>query len=397
MDAIDRLVSRGVDHIYPNPQALKDLLRSGRKIRLYQGFDPTGAHLHIGHAVALRKLREFQDLGHQVIFLIGDFTAMIGDPTGKLSARKLLTREEVLANAEKYKEQAGKILRFDGENPAQIKYNSEWLGKLSAIDFLKLSHHVTYQQVVERDMFQARIKANQDIFMNEFLYPILQGYDSVAMDIDLEIGGSDQMFNMMMGRKLMRNIKQKEKFVMTVPLLADKNGVKIGKSEGNVIGLTDHPNDFYAKIMSLGDDAIIPCYTLLTDIDTQVIDEHASTLANGENPMLLKKKLAFTLTEQFSSTLEAQTAQETFERVVQHKEQPESIPTFTLNDFNTPVADILVQSEMSPNITTAKRALRDGIVSFNGHVLKSGDLLPATEGVLKVGKRTFRKITGGNV
>ncbi len=317
MDAIENLLTRGVDTIYPTRELLEKALRSGEKLKLYQGFDPTGSQLHIGHAVALRKLREFQNLEHEVIFLIGDFTAMIGDPTGKMDSRKMLTKEEVLKNAENYKEQAGRILQFDGDNPVKIKYNSEWLGKVSALEFLQLSHHLTYQQVVERDMFQKRMNQGQDVYMNEFLYPVMQAYDSVAMDVDLEIGGTDQMFNMMMGRKLMRNIKQKEKYVMTVPLLTDANGVKIGKTEGNVIGLTDPPNEFYSKIMSLGDDAIIPCFTLLTDTSQENIEDMTKNMKNGFNPMTYKKTLAFELTKQFNDQDQARDAQHEWEAIHQ--------------------------------------------------------------------------------
>jgi tyrosyl-tRNA synthetase len=261
---IEDVLTRGVAEVLPTKEGLAELM-SKKKITLYQGFDPTGAQLHIGHAVGLKKLAQFQALGHKVIFLIGDFTGIIGDPSGKSTERKVLTKEEVLENAKTYKEQAGRILKFDGDNPAEIKYNSEWLGKMSAIEFLQLSHNLTYAQVIERDMFQERIKKGNDIYMNEFLYPFMQAYDSVAMNVDLEIGGQDQKFNMLMGRKLMRNILHKEKYVMTLPLLTDSKGTKIGKTEGNVIGLTDPANEFYAKIMSLSDDSIVNCFTILTD------------------------------------------------------------------------------------------------------------------------------------
>ncbi|KKQ21392.1 MAG: Tyrosine-tRNA ligase [Parcubacteria group bacterium GW2011_GWC1_36_9] len=249
-DKIDELLTRGVDKIYLSREKLEEVLRSGKKLRLYQGFDPTGDKLHIGHMVGLRKLAEWQKLGHHVIFLIGDYTAMIGDPSGKLSTRKVLTHEQTLANAKNYKEQASKILKFDGDNPAEVLFNGDWLGKLSAIEFLRIAGNLTYSQVIERDMFQERLKQGQDISTNEFLYPVMQAYDSVAMDVDLEVGGKDQMFNMMMGRKLMRNMMKKEKFVMTTKLLEDKHGVKIGKTEGNAIALDDKPEDLFGKIMA---------------------------------------------------------------------------------------------------------------------------------------------------
>lgn len=395
MDAIDHLLTRGVDTIYPTREALEKTLRSGKKLKLYQGFDPTGAHLHIGHAVALRKLREFQELGHEVIFLIGDFTAMIGDPTGKLDSRQMLTREEVLRNAEQYKKQAGKILRFEGDNPVKILYNSEWLGKISALEFIQLSHHLTYQQVVERDMFQKRMNQNQDVYLNEFLYPVMQAYDSVAMDVDLEIGGSDQMFNMMMGRKLMRNIKKKEKFVMTVPLLTDAKGIKIGKSEGNVIGLTDEPSDFYGKIMALGDDAIIPCFTLLTDTSNETIEEMRQSMANGDNPMTFKKRLALELTKQFNSAEEATTAQTEFEtRFQKGKVADADLPIVSLNSLKTASAapDVLVAFGLTSSKSEAKRLVEQKAVRVNGAVVTSSkDPLILKKGdTIEVGRKAVR-------
>lgn len=396
MDAINHLLTRGVDTIYPTREALEKVLRSGKKLRLYQGFDPTGTQLHIGHAVALRKLRQFQELGHEVIFLIGDFTAMIGDPTGKMDSRKMLTKEEVLRNAENYKDQAGRILRFEGENSVQIKYNSEWLGKVSALEFLQLSHHLTYQQVVERDMFQKRMGQGQDVYMNEFLYPVMQAYDSVAMDVDLEIGGSDQMFNMMMGRKLMRNIKKKDKFVMTVPLLTDAHGVKIGKTEGNVIGLTDAPADFYGKIMSLGDDAIIPCLTLLTDTSMEEIESVKNKIAGGANPITFKKQLAFELTRQFNSESDAKAAQNDFENKFQSKTtSSDTFPTLsheTVNQYGT-ISESLYKNNLVSSRTEAKRLMKQHAVKLDDVQITSDNKPNFPIGsVLKVGKTKFIKI-----
>ncbi len=316
MDQIEKLLTRGVDTIYPTREALEAVLRSGKKLTLYQGFDPTGTQLHIGHMVGFRKLRQFQDLGHHVIFLIGDGTGLAGDPSGKMKARgRFMSREELRDNAKAYLMQAGKIVRFDGENPVEIRYNGDWLTKLQLQEILDIAGHFTVQQMIERDMYQVRLKANEPINLREFLYPLLQGYDSVAMNVDLELGGSDQMFNMLAGRTLMKAMLGKEKFVMTAPLLADSKGVKIGKSEGNVIGLTDEPSDFYGKVMSLGDDAIIPCFTLLTDTDTEEISTIAKAIQSGiENPMVFKKRLAYELTKMLNSEESAKTAQSAFEQ-----------------------------------------------------------------------------------
>jgi len=217
---IDEILTRGVEKIYPSKEELKKSLMSGKKIRLYCGYDPTAKSLHIGNAISINKLGQFQKLGHEVIFLIGDFTGMIGDPTDKSATRNKLTREDTLRNSENYKKQASGYLKFDGENPAIVRYNSEWSDKLTFKDLIGLSSNFTVQQMLERDMFEKRIKEEKPVYLHEFLYPLAQGYDSVAMDVDLEIGGNDQMFNMLAGRDLMKAIKGKEKFVLTMKILA---------------------------------------------------------------------------------------------------------------------------------------------------------------------------------
>lgn len=387
MDAIENLLTRGVDKIYPSREALEKVLRSGKKLCLYQGFDPTGARLHIGHSVAMRKLRQFQELGHKVIFLIGDFTATIGDPSGKTDARSILTHAQVLENAKEYQRQASKILRFDGENPVELLFNNDWLSKLSFADVISLASRFTVQQMIERDMFQARIRRNDQIGLHEFLYPLMVGYDSVAMKVDLELGGTDQMFNMMAGRKLVSQMLHKEKFVMTVPLLTDSKGVKIGKTEGNVIGITDSPNDFFGKIMALGDDAIIPCFTLLTDTPLEQIEEMKVKMEKGENPMDLKKQLAFELTKQFNSVNDAEAAQQEFEKTHQENnfsEQAEpSAPANSLKDF-------LIKKGYTS--TEAKKMIEQGAVDINGNTVKDRNMEVNVGDEIKVGKKKYYKV-----
>lgn len=397
MDAIDHLLTRGVDTIYPSREMLEKVLRSGKKITLYQGFDPTGTRLHIGHSVAIRKLRQFQDLGHKVIFLIGDFTAMIGDPSGKAQARPILTHEQVLENAKEYKRQVSKILRFDGENPVEIKFNNDWLSKLTFADVISLASHFTVQQMIERDMFQVRIKNHDEISLHEFLYPLMVGYDSVAMNVDLELGGTDQTFNMLGGRKLVSQMLHKEKFVMTVPLLTDSKGVKIGKTEGNVIGLTDPPNDFYAKIMSLGDDAIVPCFTLLTDFSNEDIAHLKKLIDSGENPMKHKKKLAFELTKMLNSEEEAKKAQEEFEIRSQkgdltHADLPTIKIDFTLKPEQ--LSSFLVSLGLAASKSEAKRLIEQKAVEWNGEVIEKDSLSPkpASGDIIKVGKKKYLKL-----
>ncbi len=395
MDAIENLLTRGVDKIYPSPEALEKVLRSGKKLKLYQGFDPTGTQLHIGHMAGLRKLRQFQELGHEVIFLIGDQTAMIGDPSGKSTARKVLSHKEVMQNAETYPKQVSKLLDFVGPNPVKILYNGDWLSKLSAIEFLNLAHYFSYQQVIERDMFQERLKRGDDLYANELVYPILQAYDSVHMNIDLEIGGTDQMFNMMMGRKLMSKVLKKEKFVMTLPLLTDSRGIKIGKSEGNVIALTDQPNELFGKIMALGDDVIVKGFEYLTDVPLDEIKKMENEMKKGANPIDFKKQLAHNLVTQLHSETDAQNAQKFFETTFQKKKIDSSeIPTVSLNNKNLNVLDLLLETKLTTSKSESRRLIDQKAVEINGEIitdkaklqsLKSGD-------IIKVGKSRFAKI-----
>ena len=394
MNDINELLTRGVDTIYPKKEELETVLKSGKKLRVYQGFDPTSPELHIGHLVGLRKLKQWQNLGHEVIFLIGDFTGMIGDPTGKDETRKVLTEEQVLENAKTYKEQASKILRFDGENPVLIKYNSEWLSKLSAIEAIQLSRNLSLQQVMERDMFQRRLKTNMDIALSEFFYPFMQGYDSVAMDVDVEVGGTDQMFNMLMGRKLMRNIKKKEKFVMTTPILEDSEGKKIGKTEGNVIAFNDKPEDFYRKIMALGDGVIAKGLEYLTDVPMEEIEEIKNKLESGENPINFKKKLAFEITKQLNGDSQAEEAAREFEKTVQHKETPEHIELYTFDVPELSLVDILTHSKLVSSNSEAKRLFEQGGVSLDDEVVKDPNINIKLdkEHLLKIGKKKFLRI-----
>ncbi len=398
MDKIEELLTRGVDTIYPSREALEKVLRSGKKLRLYQGFDPSGTQLHIGHAVALRKLRQFQELGHRVIFLVGDFTGMIGDPTGKKEGRKRLSKKQVLENAKTYKEQAGKILRFDGENQVEMKFNSQWLSKLTFEDVLNLTGHFTVQQMIERDMFQERLKRHDDISLCEFLYPVMQGYDSVAMEVDLELGGTDQTFNMLAGRKLVSQMLQKEKFVMTVPLLTDSKGVKIGKTEGNVVGLTDPPNEFYAKVMSLGDDAIVPCFTLLTDVPTDIIESMKRDMQNQTaNPMVFKKRLALELTKQLHDEKSAQVAQKEFEHVHQEGQIPHShVAVYETKQREWDPIDLLTATKLAPSKSEAKRLIEQKAVELNASLITppaGGSRLTLSDGdIIKVGKKKFLKV-----
>jgi tyrosyl-tRNA synthetase len=390
MDKVDELLTRGVDKIYPSSGALEKVLRSGKKLRLYQGFDPTGTKLHIGHMVGLRKHRHWQDLGHEVIFLIGDGTGQAGDPTGKKKTReKFFTQAELRANAKDYLSQASKIVRFTGPNPIKILYNGDWLNKLTLIDILNIAGHFSVQQLIERDMFAERIKNGESINMREFLYPLLQGYDSVAMDVDLELGGSDQTFNMLAGRTLMRAMKNKEKFVMTTPLLSDSKGVKIGKTEGNVIGLTDAPNDLFGKIMSLGDDAIIPMFTQLTDVPLKEI----ASFNIKKNAMLLKKRIAYILVSNLHSEDAAQKAEESFANIFQKKEIPESMEEIS-GKAGGLLSEVLVKNKILSSKGEWRRLVEENAIHDldKNENIKDQNIKILENMTLKIGKKRFVKI-----
>lgn len=393
---VEELLTRGVANIIPNKEELEKVLRSGKKLRVYQGFDPTSPQFHIGHLVGLRKLKQWQDLGHEVIFLIGDFTGMIGDPTGKDKSRIPLTKEQVLENAKTYKEQASKILRFDGENAVKIKYNSEWLGKMSATELLSLTSHLTFQQTIERDMFQKRLKENKDISINEFLYPFMQGYDSVAMDVDVEVGGNDQLFNMLTGRDLMHKIKKKNKFVMTTPLLTDSQGIKIGKTEGNAIALIDKPEDLYAKIMGLADEVIVKCFEYLTDVPMAEIHSIQKAIEGGENPVSYKKKLAFEIVKQLNTGEDAKRAQESFKNIVQKEEPPTNTPVYQyISNQPLKIINLLMETKLADSKSEAKRLIEQRGVSIDEKIIVDPNE-PIFGKILKVGKRKFVKLIATN-
>ena len=313
MDAIDEVLTRGVEQVYPDKKSLKDLL-STKKIKLYQGFDPSMPSLHLGNLVGLMKLRQFQKLGHKVIFLVGDFSGMIGDPTDKLAVRKKLTRSETLKNAKTWKEQASKILKFDGPNHAEIVFNSEWLDKVTFKDLIEISSNFTVQQLIERDMFQERIAQKKPIYLHEFLYPVAVSIDCVEMDVDLEIGGMDQTFNMLAGRTLMKALKNKEKFVLSTKLLIDKEGKKVGKTTGNALFLDNTPENFYGGVMSFPDEVITLAFELLTEVELEGLEEKIK-----QNPMSEKKRLAFEIVKLLWGEFEAKRSENYFEKTFQEK------------------------------------------------------------------------------
>jgi len=395
---IEELLTRGVDTVYPTREAFEKMLKSGKRIRVYHGIDPTSPVLHIGHTVSLRKLRQLQELGHEVVLLIGSFTAMIGDPTGKDATRKPLTREEVLANAQSYKMQASKILDFDGKNPVRIRFNHEWLDPMTLRDFVTVSHEITVPQLLERDMFERRRKEGGTVTLPELLYPLLQGYDSVALDVDLEIGGTDQTFNMLVGRDLMRSLKKKEKIVLTTPLLADANGKKIGKSEGNAIGIADPPDELYGKIMALGDDVIVPVFELCTDVTMDEIKKMKEAMKKGGNPRDFKALLAHTIVAMYHSKKDADAAAVHFDKLFRDHAAPDEMPEVRVKKEKGNIVDILLETKLVSSKTEARRLIEQGGIKIDGVVVRdmNAEVTISKKGVvLQKGKRHFVRIVRG--
>jgi tyrosyl-tRNA synthetase len=383
MDKIDEVLTRGVAQVLPDKKGLHDLMAK-KKIKLYQGFDPSMPSLHLGNYVGLMKLRQFQKLGHEVIFLVGDFTGMIGDPTDKLSTRPKLTREQVLENAEAWKEQASRLLDFDGDNPAKIMFNSEWSDKVSFKDLIEITSNLTVQQMIERDMFQERLKSNTPIYLHEFLYPVAQGYDCVAMDVDLEIGGNDQLFNMMIGRSLMKAIKGKEKFVLTTKLLVDKEGKKVGKTTGNALFLDSTPEKFYAGVMSFPDETILLGFELLTECSLDGVNEKIKA-----NPMLEKKRLAYEIVKLLWGEKSAKDSEKSFETTFQEK-----APTFDIKvKAEETLAKTIIPFSPRNSMASVKELIRQGAVDVNGEKVTDGNVSLKVGDEIKVGERTFIKVS----
>lgn len=383
---IEKFMSRGVEKIYPNDDFLKERLLSGEKLSMYLGIDPTGPTLHLGHSIAIKKLKEFQDLGHKAILLIGDFTAQIGDPD-KSSVRKPLTHEEVLQNAKLYQEQASKFLSFEGDNPAELKYNSEWNSKLNFEDVLKLASKMTVQQMLERDMFRKRLDEQKPIYIHEFMYPLMQGYDAVAMDVDGEIGGNDQTFNMLVGRGLMKDMRNKEKFVLPVKLLTDTSGAKMGKTTNNMLSFLDSPQEKFGKIMSWTDGMIMPGYELCTDVD---LDEVQSRLDSGENPRDIKMDLAHTIVGFYDGEGSADAAKEAFITQFSKQAIPEDIPEVVINE-DLGIVEILKKTNLVKSNNEAKRKIQEGAVVLDGDKVKSISL-KLTGGKPKAGDTFILKL-----
>lgn len=360
--SINELLTRGVAAIYPSKEFLESRLKSGDKLTIYHGVDPTGPTLHVGHSVPLFKLAQFQQLGHQIIFLIGDMTATIGDPTDKMAARVPLTKEEVLENSKLYKKQASKIIKFSGENPAKLRYNSKWLAKLSLADTFKVYSNMTYAQTIKRDMFQKRIAEGKDLYLHEFMYPMMQGYDSVALDVDGEIGGNDQTFNMLVGRDLMKKLKNKEKFVVCTKLLTDASGKKMGKTEGNMVALDEDANQMFGKVMSWADGLILSGLELCTRLLMEKIQEIKSKLDNGLNPRDAKLILAGEITAIYHGQKKAREAKKNFLAVFSDKSRMGEVKE-TKAEVGELLMDVVSREKLVSSKSDFRRLVSEGAVS----------------------------------
>jgi tyrosyl-tRNA synthetase len=390
----DELLTRGISAIYPSKEFLESKIKKGEKLTIYLGIDPTGPTLHLGHAIPIKKLSEFQKAGHHIILLMGDFTAMIGDPTDKGAARKQLTHKEVMVNLKNYKKQASTLLSFAGKNAAQFKFNSKWLGKMKFEDVLSLASKMTVSQMLERDMFDKRIKEGKPIFIHEFLYPLMQGYDSVAMDVDCEIGGNDQTFNMLCGRDLMKSIKNKEKFVITMKLLEDNSGKKMGKTEGNMIALSDSGEEMYGKVMSWTDGLIISGFELCTNLTKDEIESMGKDLIlNKVNPRDLKMKLAKEIISIFYNEKTAKLSEESFIKTFQKNEIPTEIESIECKE-GVLLVDIFLNNKIVSSKSDFRRLVEENaITNLDTNEKVSTPTEIAKGGVYRIGKKRFCKIS----
>jgi len=391
---IQEFLTRAVDQVYPSAELLEKELKSGRRLTAYLGIDPTAPDMHIGHESQLHKLRRLQQLGHKTTLLIGDFTARIGDPSDKSATRQRLTHEQVLDNAKSYRMQAGKILDLDDpENPVEVKFNSEWLDKLSFDEVVELAAEFTVQQISQRDMFQKRFKDGKPVHLHEFLYPLMQGWDSVVMDVDIEIGGSDQIFNMLVGRDLMKNHRGKSKFVVAGSLLVDPNGKKMGKTEGNMITLGDVPEDMFQKVMRWGDNIVPHALELCTDVPMDQVKQIEASLKAGDmDPVEGKKFLARTLVSTLHSQEDAISAEATYEKASKNL-APDTIAELRVASGSS-IVDILVTSGFAQSKNGARRLIAQNGVRINGETITDPSY-ETTGGDLQVGKKTaesFRRI-----
>ena len=384
------IIQRGTDEILPLDE-LKTKLEKNKPLRIKLGLDPTAPDLHLGHTVVINKLKQLQDLGHEIIFLIGDFTGMIGDPTGKNVTRKPLTKEEVIENAKSYEEQVFKILDKD---KTKIAFNSEWMGKMSSTEMISLASKHTVARMLERDDFSKRYKSNQAISIHEFLYPLVQGFDSVALQADMELGGTDQKFNLLVGRDLQKQSGMEPQVILTMPLLEGLDGVqKMSKSLDNYIGIDETPDSMFGKIMSISDELMWRYLELLSFESLETLESWKEEVKNGENPRNIKFRLAEEIITRFHNNEQAKKAQQNFIDRFAKNQTPDEMDEFTF-DQGMKIANLLKDSNLVSSTSEAFRMIKQGAAKIDGEKINDKDLIPNKgTSVYQVGKRKFARIT----
>ncbi|MCD6109285.1 tyrosine--tRNA ligase [bacterium] len=392
-EKIDEVLSRGTVDVIQKEE-LKKKLMSGKQLKIKFGIDPSGADLHIGHMVVIKKLKEFQDMGHQIIFLFGNFTGQIGDPTGKMEARKAKTKEQLDKNARKYIDQVSILLDI---SKVEVRWNADWLEKLSLTDVVQLASCFTVAQMMERDMFQDRASKNLPISMHEFLYPLMQGYDSVALKADLELGGTDQTFNLLAGRTIQKAYNQVPQDILTVPILEGTDGVKkMGKSEDNYIAVDDNPKDMFGKVMRIPDELITKYFELATDVPLSEIDKIKKAISQGENPMTFKKRLGKEIVAIYHSKDDGEKVEQEFMNVFSQHQLPNDIKLIKLGTNEIKLINVIVNNGLASSNSEARRLLSQGAVKINGDKITDETITISSdkETVIQVGKRRFLKVIG---
>ncbi|NBW98295.1 tyrosine--tRNA ligase [bacterium] len=394
-------IKRGVQEVLPEKELVQKLeksVKTGKPLVVKAGFDPTAPDIHLGHTVLIQKMAQFQRLGHTVVFLIGDFTGLVGDPSGKSKTRPQLTRDEVLKNTETYKTQVFKIL---DPKKTSIQFNSAWLEKLSAYDFVRLAAHANVARMLEREDFNRRYKEGQSISLHEFMYPLLQAYDSVALKADIELGGTDQKFNLLMGRELMQDYQLEPQVCITMPLLEGLDGVqKMSKSLNNYVGVDESPEQMYGKLLSLPDSMMRKYFDLLSELETPQIETLFHELQTGKiHPKKLKSQLAREIVTRFHDAQKANDAEAHFEKVFARKEVPDTLPEvrYTCEEAQVWIPKLVLDIQFAGSTSEGKRLLAQGAIRINEKVVSS-ERLPCTPGdqwVIQVGKRKFAKIIFG--
>lgn len=380
MDKVNEVLTHAVEGILPDKEGLEKLMQS-KRIRVYLGVDPTGVHLHLGHTIPMRKLQEFADLGHEAIFLFGTGTVLAGDPSQRAEARRKITQKEIDENIKTWKEQAAKVIDF---NKVQIRQNGDWLLKLTYTDIISIASNISSVQLFKREMFQERIKKGNTVWTHETLYPLFQGYDSVVMDVDLEIGGTDQTFNMLIGRELQKKMNNHEKYVLTTPLISGTDGKPMNKTSGNCIWLDDSPSDMYGKVMSTQDTQIAEYWTTLTNLDPKRL--------TSLKPLEAKKELASEIVRLYHTQEAAQKAQSQFESIHQKGQLPKEPEIVKVKQPKVNLVDFLAESRLAKSKSDAKRLLDQGAIEIDGQVIKDQEVEFKDGQVVKIGKRRFVKI-----